>query len=145
MEGFQTNLGTTLTSDINKIDTLTKAMRTDFNKYIALVPQRQNLLDGQTPIKTDIDAKNILLKDLNRVEETLDRQYLDLREQGLPKPMNIQDWSLIFFFGMYAALCIIVGISLIRMSTQKLRLGSFLFGISITIGLLFFVLIRTFG
>jgi lipopolysaccharide export LptBFGC system permease protein LptF len=145
-EGFQTNtIKDAYTKTISDMNELVKTMRTEFDRLDSLRTQRQDLINQRDNVDDSIKAQNIILKELNHIEETLNRQYLDQIESPRARATNIQDWSLIFFFISFAVFAIVISVAFIRMSTEKIRIGGFVIGISFTLGLLFFVLIRAFG
>ena len=148
LEGFETEDTYSLegyTAAITLSKQQLSKMNSDFSGYIALLSQRKSELDKIAELKAEVTSKNIKLKDLTRTQETLDRQYLD--QTGYPKStkINIHDWSLAFFFISYAILSITTCIVITQMSTEKLQTAVVVGGTCITIGLLFFGLIRTFG
>jgi hypothetical protein len=120
-------------------------MNADVLTYVGLLSQKKDTLYNTEALRGDIKSKNVKLNDLTRIQQTLDRQYLDLTGSPTSKPMNLKDWSLAFFFISYLALAIIVSFSIVRSSIEKLQSIAVVGGISITIGLLFFGLIRNFG
>jgi len=145
LEGFDTPVLTQYTDAITSIRNTVNQMQLDFSAYRQLLPQRNGLLNDRTTVQGSIESKKLALRELNHVEETLNRQYLDRTENPVPQAMNMQDWSILFFFISLGIFCIVTTISFIRMSTQKLQTGMFLGGLSLTICLLCFVLIRSIG
>ena len=145
LEGFNTPVLTQYTDAIKAIRDTVNQMQIDFSAYRQLLPQRNSLLNERTSVQGSIDSKKLALRELNHMEETLNRQYLDRAENPVPQGMNMQDWSILFFLISLGSFCLVTTISFIRMSTQKLQTGMFLGFLSLTICLLCFVLIRFLG
>lgn len=106
----------------------------------------------QGTLQNIYSEKELVLRDLQRQEDTLNQQYLDQRANPAPKTFfarmglgTNQDWVLAFFFFSYAILSVMGLIAFSAMSTQPLRVGVFGVLLSIFIGFTMSLLIRWVG
>lgn len=96
--------------------------------------------------------KLLVLRELNRKEDTLDKQYLDQRSNPAPTTFfrrlglgTTQDWALALFFFAYGFLSLMTILLLIRLSSQPVRMGSMGVLLFLLLGFIISLMIRFAG
>ncbi len=130
------------------------SMDTMFTEFTTIQSQQKDELARIGEIRKENSEKELVLRELNRVESTLEQQYLDYKAAppaakgffarfGLT---SMQDWALAFFFVAYIAVSLIVILVLAYESQgQKIRVVSFFGLLFLLVGFLIGILIRVFG
>lgn len=83
-------------------------------------------------VQASLAEKQAILRELNRVEDTLNQQYLDYKAQPPSKTFfarigltNNQDWTLAFFFLSFGFMMVMLTITLAVQSLAPLRAAGF--------------------
>ena len=127
-------------------------IQTTYADYSTALSTNTDILSQQSDIQKQIEEKTLILNELNRVEGTYDRDYLDRRVTGPVKSFfgkmglsSTQDWALAFFFAAFITMVAVILILLLINSTQKLRLGIFTLLVAGAFNFVFALLIRFYG
>jgi hypothetical protein len=124
-------------------------VQTNFTAYTDL--QRAQPTDtGETQrVQKSLAEKQTLLRELNRIEDTLNQQYLDYKAQPVSKTFfarigltNNQDWTLAFFFLSFGFMMVMLTITLAVQSAAPLRAAGFFLALTTLLAFIIALVIR---
>lgn len=138
------------------IQTATETAKTGLATLWAAYTQAKSLVaktaSEQKSLEQTYAENELVLRDLQRQEDTLNQQYLDQRNDPAPTTFfariglgATQDWVLAFFFFGYGLMAFAILVAVMRMSTQPLRVAMFGALVAILIGFVISLLIRFLG
>ena len=146
------DLAATYNATIQQAQQALVQIQTTYTTYSTALSTNTDIIAQQSDIKKQIDEKTLILNELNRVEGTYDRDYLDRRVSPPAKSFfgkmglsTTQDWALAFFFFAFLTMTAVILVLLLLHSTQKLRLGVFTLLVTGALTFLFALLIRFYG
>ena len=139
---------------LSAVNSMLGAIDTMYTEYTTIQSQQQAELARVAEIQAETTAQELELRELNRIESTLEQQYLDYKAappaaKGFFARFGLslmQDWALAFFFAAYVGLALIVILVLAYESQgQKIRVVSFFGLLFLLVGFLISLLIRAFA
>lgn len=126
---------------------------TNYNSFMELKTQRQPLIEERARLADIVADKEKTLRELNRMEETYDAQFMEGFQNPAASKRKItsiaglhttQDKVIAFFYLSYILFSIAVTLYFIRISTKKVLAGAFILiilvavGIMISLGLIYY-------
>ena len=129
---------------VSNTQALIVSTENNFNTTQSLTAQRQGLLTERAKLETVVADKERTLRELNRMEETYDAEFMEgfqnpggrrgnITIAGLP---TTQDKVIAFFYLSYVLFSIAVTLYFIRVSTQKVLAGVFILIILVAVGIM---------
>lgn len=150
MAADQTQLKTAFNEAIQGAQGALAELQTSYTAY----SDRQKAQPADSTADMDatqkaIYEKQMILRELNRAEDTLNQQYLDFKAApptktffakiGLSSP---QDWSLAFFFFSFGFMMVMITLVLAMQSTAPLRAAGFFLALTAMLAFIIALVIR---
>ncbi len=124
-------------------------VQTNYTTYGDLQRAQPTDTGEMQKVQASLAEKQTLLRELNRVEDTLNQQYLDYKAQPPTKTFfarigltNTQDWTLAFFFFSFGFMMVMLSITLAVQSAAPLRAAGFFLALTTLLAFIIALVIR---
>jgi hypothetical protein len=124
-------------------------VQTLYNSYTDLQKAQPTDSGQAEKVQASLAEKQAVLRELNRIEDTLNQQYLDYKAQPPSKTFfarigltNTQDWTIAFFFLSFGFMMIMLTLTIAIQSTAPLRAAGFFLMLTTLLAFIIALVIR---